>query len=522
MEPTAYSTLRDYLRVLRINWWVIIALTIVSGGAALAISLHEKKLFQATSSISFQTDVQKLNVIGDGSSTNGTPPEETPQARAQTLSDPSVIRKVISKLPSPKPTYESIQGAIGTSLDKDTFLVSVTATWGEGDFAAELSNLFSRVAARQLNQEARAQFARSRDVVKRRLKNLGSSVGDQIKRSALTNQFTRLQYLSENTTPATVVERARVPGSAASPRPARNTAIGLLFGLAVGTLVAFLRDSLDRRLRGESEIEQEFHKPLIGRVSNAVMGTAVRIDDGSDEHKPDDLEAFRILRQNLTFLAVDSPSKVTLVTSALPQEGKSTVAASLAFASAAFGTPTLLLECDLRRPSLADRIGASSAPGLTDHLAGNETFEKVCQDISVVSPAWSENGRGPAETIVEPGVAETLKFVSAGTPSPQSAELLHSKRMHDLLESVRSSYEAVIIDTSPILPVADTLELLPLVDCILLCVRSGQTTRDQVRAARTTLGHFPERPTGLVVTGVTRRDAANYGYYSYGYAPRGV
>ena len=523
MEPSRYASLRDYLRVLRVNWWVILLLTLVGGGTALAISLREEKSYEATSAISFQTDIAELDVIGDGDS-GGATPEETPQARAQTINDPAIVRRLRAELPGKrKLSVAALQGAISTSLDEETFLVDVTATWGEAGFAAELSNLFSRLAAQQLNQDARNRFDRAKDVVKRRLDNLGNSISDQTERSALTNQFTRLQFLAENTTPAKVVEQAQAPSTPVSPRPVRNTLIGLLLGLLVGVLIAFLRDTLDRRLRGEGEIEQELHEPLIGRVSSDAMGKVVRSDDTSGEHEPDDVEAFRILRQNLTFLAVDAPSKVILVTSALPEEGKSTVAASLAAASAAWGTPTLLLECDLRRPSLAARLGIDGSPGLTDYLAAQKTFEDSSQLVDVGAPPATVGEGGSDGAGVAPASGENpLTVVTAGTPTPQSAELLHSQRMHGLLRSARIHYDAVIIDTSPLLPVADTLELLPLVDCILVCVRSGQTTRDQVHALKATLDHYPERPTGLVVTGVKKRDAASYGYYSYGYAPRGV
>jgi Mrp family chromosome partitioning ATPase len=254
--------------------------------------------------------------------------------------------------------------------------------------------------------------------------------------------------------------------------------------------------------------------PLLGYVPEAVLGQSVAAGKtkARGTMSEDDLEGFRVLRTNIEFLDVDHPPKVLLVTSALPEEGKSTLASGLAAAYAVGGKRTLVVECDLRRPTFAARMGINATPGLSDYLVNRAEPREVLQ--SIAPPAGSSNGSEPsAVTTAVPFVA-----ITAGSPAPHPAELLRSQRCRDFLAQVREAYDVVILDTCPLLSVADTLELLPCADAVVVCIRASKTTRDQARAAKGALSHFGSRPAGLVLTGTRVGDDAGYqGYYSYGY-----
>lgn len=505
-EASRYESLRDYLRVLRDRWRVVAALTLLGAAVALAMSLREDDVYEATSSISFSSDVQELTKIGSATPGVGAPPEQTPQARAQTLAKPAVVREVHGLLPEPRPSPAALQAAVTTSLDEESFLVRVTATWSDGEMAAELSNLFSQVAARQVNAEARREFGVSQRAVSERIDNLGRNPADRAELGVLIQQLNLLRFLSRNAKPATLVETAQTPGEPVSPKPLRNTLLGGLLGLVIGLLVAFVRDALDRRFRDGAEVERELGAPLVGQVREELMGRVIS-GLGGLAGGPAEAEGFRILRRNVEALVDDSPSGVVVVTSAMPEEGKSTVSGSLACASTASGSSTLLVECDLRRPSLATRMGLRPSPGVTEYLAGSAPYEDIFQYLRVEGPGLAgEVGAG--------GSSHTLTVVAAGAPSLQPAELLHLPRMREFIETVGSHYDLVVVDTSPLLPVADTLELLPPADCVLLCVRAGGTTLEQARAARATLTRLGSSPAGLVVTGIRSRDAPYYGDYS--------
>jgi Mrp family chromosome partitioning ATPase len=232
----------------------------------------------------------------------------------------------------------------------------------------------------------------------------------------------------------------------------------------------------------------------------------------------EDFEPFRILKRNCEFLDPGQAQRTVAVTSPLAEEGKSTVAAGLAAANALAGKETLLVEGDLRRPVLAERLGIRAAPGLTDYLAGAAEPEEIAQVVDVATPHRPEFESTSAEDdqrLITTGLDSQFVCVTAGRMTSSPAELLGSKRFAAFVESVRETYELVIFDTAPVLPVGDTLELLTSVDGILLCIRLAQTTRDQALAARSSLERLPDRSTGVVITGIKPTQAE--GYYGYEY-----
>jgi polysaccharide biosynthesis transport protein len=517
-DTPRYKSLRDYLRVLREQWIVIAVITLVGGGAALFVSVSEDSVYEAVSAIAFEDETQQLGAALGGSVSPTVPVGKTPQARAQTVDEPAVLRRVARALSGgERISAARLQGAISTSLDEDSLLVDVTASWSDGDFAATLANEFAREAARYTNLEAQREYRSALEGVESRLESLGSGVADQTERAALTDQLTRLQFLAENAEPARIAETAQVPGAPTSPKTARNTALGILLGLTLGILAAFLRDALDRRLRGSRQVHDELGYPLLGHIRDDALGKVLR--NGTDSGLQPDIEALRIIRQNLEFLSgYDQPPGTILVTSPLPEEGKSTVAAGLAFAIAQAGHRALLVEADLRRPELAQRLGLRSSPGLADFLTGEAEPQQVLQMVSP-GPGHKAGSNGAARN---PSANPTpLVCIVAGRPAAQPPELLGTERFELFIEQVAQVYDAVIIDASPLLPVADTLRLVPEADAVVLCVRSGQTTRDDAQRARSALVHAPgEHEIGLVVTGVQRRDERDYGYYSDAYTRR--
>src|SRR5690606_9558039 len=181
--------------------------------------------------------------------------------------------------------------------------------------------------------------------------------------------------------------------------------------------------------------------------------------------------------------------------SGLPQEGKSTVAASLAAAAAAAGQRTLLVDADLRRPVLAERLSAKRKPGLAEYLSGAVEPKDVLQRVPVKGGNRSNGSTGEARSLV---------FIAAGDSARAPAELLASERCRDLLSSVRKAYDLVVIDSSPLLSTADPLELMPLVDTVLVCARLSLSTRDVAGAVTETMERLPDVPTGLVVTGAKK------------------
>ena len=513
MGEQRYVTLRDYLQVLREHWLLVVCIAIAGTGLALATSIGQDPRYTATASLSFQDQSQDLGLIGVTVAANPTP-EKLAEANARTVTRADVVHRVKDALGTPMSTAD-LRRSLTAEVEAKSNLVVLEAEAGQASLAARLANEFARQAVRATNDDTRRRFAGAAENLRRRLRNATPRDGTQ--RLALNDQISRLESLSVLARPSRIEELAQVPGAPTSPRPLLRALLGLFGGLALGVLAAFLRDSLDRRLRDSNEVKAHLELPLLAQIRADALGRTALSSNGHGPLVGPDLEAFRILRTNLEFLHKGAPMRSVVVTSALPEEGKTTVSAGLAFAAATASRRTLLIECDLRRPTLAGRLGLRPSPGLTDFLHGTASPRRVLQSIAVEDFASEDFAGAPGNGRHRPAPPPRLACITAGSHTAHPAELLGSEDFQAFLAEVTQAYDLVVVDTSPLLPVVDTLGLLPEVDGVLLCVRAQQTTRDQALAAKAAIEHLPSRPTGVVVTGTQARLEGGYSYYSYGY-----
>jgi tyrosine-protein kinase len=506
-ETPRYRTLRDYLRVLRSHRLLIVGVTIAFAAAAFVVSSLKEKEYTAETSLSFRDIGQDLSLIGEASIPE-LAPDQRAAVNAERVTRPNVANQVRDQLGT-EMTTNQIQAAITTQVGARTSLVIIQATATDPQFAARLANAYGQQVQAIDAEEVRTRID---NVIAGLRANLKKVKGDTDQGALLAqqvnqNQIAQLETSRELARPVEVARPAEPPTKPSSPRTARNTVLGAIVGLAFGLLAAFMRDSLDRRLRKTDEVQSELKLPVIGRVPADALGE-VGFANGGGKDAEGHLEAFRVIRANLEFLQADNPMRTVLVTSGAPEEGKSTVAMALAGAAAIAGKRTLLVECDLRRPCFADRLGLDPEPGLTDYLVGQAEPADVLQVVKLISPS-GENGA----KITESEESASLVCITAGSPAPLPAELLGSERFANFLSKVSTAYDLVVMDTSPILSVVDALEVVPQVDGLIVCVRLARTTREEARAAREALGRLPGRPTGVVVTGVRPDDESYYGYH---------
>jgi Mrp family chromosome partitioning ATPase len=546
-DQPRYTSLRDYARLLRKQWLLLVVGVVVAGAAALAYSLHATATYSARAQVLIQDESRQLALLGTpvlGSASNS-----SAGVLAETASTPGLAASVRRRLHT-HVAVGALMADVSLSIDANTGLLDVNASGPTARFAAELANAYAHRIAATTTGAAQRQFASAARVLRRRLSQLSASVsGDAGERATLQDEISRVEFLQATSTPAELVSAALPPAAPSSPKPVRDVGLGLLAGLLIGLVAAFVRESFDRRIRASSQIAGELGLPVVGHVRRRTLGRAVRPWQTGDREAAGDVETFRILRNNLELLLAGHPEGPVLITSPLPEEGKSTVAASLALASAAAGRRTLLVEADLRRPSLARRLEIGATPGLADYLSGRAESQAVMRPVPMprgISFAANANGNGhhnadgnghhngngnghdDAAIDHEHGapngaVAPDLVCVPAGHVGGGAAELLASSRMRELLADVTSVYDLVILDTAPLLPVGDTLSLLSGAGAVMLCVRSGQTTREQIQAARETLGRVRPAVSGLIVTGVRARDdAGGQGLYPYRYSYAGA
>jgi capsular exopolysaccharide synthesis family protein len=480
VESGETRNLSDYLDVLRRRIWLIVGITLLAAGIAVALSLVRSKVYEASTSLSFENPaLQAGGVVGAGSVDFF--PQQAAAAGAETMTRPDVLKAATEDLGSVL-TPDELKS--DTSVDATSNLVTAKVKADTAEEAAQRANALAEATQNSTREDAR-NFYRER----------AQSVGDSPEEMVLK---VRLQTLALVAEPTEIVRPAEVPGSPASPKPVRDTVIAVFLGLMLGVGAAFVRESLDRRATDPREVQRRLGIPLVGYVRKESLGMAGMSPNGSGRVAEADLESFRILRKNVDFLGRGDPLNVVAVTSPLPDEGKSTVASWYAYSSALVGRRTILVECDFRRPVSASRLHFDPKPGLSDFLAGEAEPKEVLRTVDV-------QGRG----------TEMLPVIPAGGAVFQPTEMLASEAFRDFLAQLRQAYDLVVIDCAPLLPVGDTLEILTQVDAVLLCVRLRQTTLEQASAAKEVMEHLAQKPRGLVITGLTRgRDDGYYGYYS--------
>ena len=305
-----------------------------------------------------------------------------------------------------------------------------------------------------------------------------------------------------------VVDAARVPDSPASPNIPRNIELSLLLGTLGGIGLAFVLEALDTTVRTPEQVEIVSGLPSLGIIplSMRLNGAsrpflAASLGSSSMElitHKRPQsqiAESFRSLRTSILLSgSFDSRPKVVLITSALPREGKSSTCVNLAIVLAQKGSRVLLVDSDMRRPTLHKVLGVSRDIGLSSLL-----------DETVLE----ENAILPA-----PDFPNLFVLPSGQSPS-NPAELLDSEVLRKLLKKWRSQYDFVIMDSPPTLSVTDAVVISPEADAVVMVVRSGQTTKDAVRRTRDTLYQVNARIMGIVMNAVDLRSPDLYYYYYY-------
>ena len=304
-----------------------------------------------------------------------------------------------------------------------------------------------------------------------------------------------------------IVDPAIVPASEIKPKVGQNMLLGLLFGLALGIGLAFFQEYLDDTIKDAEEAKRAMGLPLLAIIPHIPShepqqnGSTPPKQTLITKKEPKSMvaEAFRSLRTNLHFTAINKEKKIMLFTSTFPREGKSTITANEAVVIAQTGARVLIIDCDLRRSSLHDKFSHSKTPGLTEILTGDIPFDKAKHNSGI------------------PG----LDLISAGTTPPNPSELLGSEAMRQFLLTQRENYDFIIIDAPPVLAVTDAPVLATISDIVVLIMEAGRVPIKAAQHVRETLATLQAPVAGLIINDKTGK-GESYGYYGshyyrYGY-----
>jgi capsular exopolysaccharide synthesis family protein len=454
--------LRHYLEIVRRRKWIVLSIFTVAVAAALAISLTMANVYQAKTTI----------VVGQGNSLFQPGEASAVQPFTATMGDlvksNVVARTVISQLHLPE-TPEDVLNKISVSINPQTAVVKIAVRDHSKPRAVAIADRVGKVFSQ---------------LVKKRF-------GTKAEPSAVPGTPVQLPLT------ATVFDPAHADPKPVAPRPFRNTVLAGILGLILGLIAAFLREHFDRDLRTRDAVEKSFGVPVIGQVPSVHKGRRVL---ARHTFGPVD-EALRALRANLQYLGVRRPLRTLLITSAGAEQGKTTLAANLAVVLAQSGASSVIIDGDLRRPALDRLFETERGLGLTSVLVGAADLEDVLVELPDAVTAGADS-------------SARLSFLASGPLPPNPSELLSSTPMAKVLDRLGVLYDYVVIDSPPLLLVADALELARVVDGVILVVRRNETTTDEAREVRGLVDRL-----GINVVGVVFTDVKPIGGYGYGYGP---
>lgn len=295
-----------------------------------------------------------------------------------------------------------------------------------------------------------------------------------------------------------VVDLAPRPTRSVKPRKEVNALMGSLFGLMLGIFLGFVLERSDKTIKTENEVKESLNLPIVGVIPRADVQprSSVPIELISRDMPESPVsEAYRVLATSLQFTEIERKLKTLVVTSSVPLEGKTSVAINLAITLASARSRVLLVDADLRSPTIHKIFNLDITPGLTDVLIGLE------------NPAWTVHG-------VE-GV-DNFDLLTSGSSAPNPSEILRSSRMKELISEIQKDYDRVLFDCPPVLGLADAPILSTNVDGVLLVVGASEVDREAIQKAKESLEKVRVPIVGVILNKVGREHSV-YGRYYYHY-----
>lgn len=446
--------LQDFVKLLRGRWVAVLVVTLLGLLGGVAFSLLTTPLYQASTRLFVSTaSGSSLSDIYQGNRLS----QERVVSYAQLIMGETLAQRTINKLGLDM-TAQQLQSNVTASVKPDTVLIDVRVLDDSPVRARDIANTLSDefvAMVRELETPPEVGAAPDSRVV--------------------------------------VEQRASIPEGPVVPKTARNIVGGLGLGLLLGIGLAVLRDALDNTVQSPETLEEIANVGLVGNIpldKERRNQAAISYDVDNSAIA----EAFRKLRTNLQFLAVDNPPRVIVLTSSMPSEGKSITAINLALALAEGDNNVVLVDGDMRRPTLAKYLDLVGPVGFSTVLSGRASLAEALQKTRF----------------------QGLTVLTAGAIPPNPSELLGSQSARMLLTELRAEFDYVVVDSTPLLAVTDAAILAAGADAVLIMTRFGHTKREQLSHAVGSLESVGAPLLGAVFTMVPTRGRSTYSYnYTY-------
>jgi len=491
---TAQAPIYAFLQMLRRHAWVVILCVAVVPLIAYMVTSRQDKEYEAAAKLLLGSDSVTERALRDQGVE--APPDQGVAATSLDLASLSRIAVGTARSLGGV-TASEVSSSVTVVPRGSSSVVDITARNGRRDQVAPLANTYA---------ESYIDFRR--DDARKELRRVEDALTEQIGKAVRADQDARANDLRVRrdgvqlrarlqTGDAELVERAVTPDGPASPKPKLAAFLGAGFGTVLGVGLALLFQLLSRRLTDPKEAESLFDSAVLGMIPSS---RAVHDASASSPFLPVvEQAAFQRVRSNLIHYNDYDISSI-MVVSALPEEGKSTVAWNLALAAAQAGSNVVLVECDLRRPSMVRHFGLTPGAGVTAVLEGRARPEDVIERVPIDIEA------------VAGGDLRSLSVIAAGEAVANPTYLIESERMERLVLDLEDAFDLVVIDSPPALVVPDSMALVDYVSGVVVVTRMGTNTRETASNLRRQLENARAPVLGVVINGVEGLDGNSYGY----------
>lgn len=419
---------------------LLVATALIGLAMGVGLTFVQPKSFETTTKI-YVTTPQDTKTTNLGQAYQGTLfTQERVRSYADLVSTPAVLDSVRRSL-APELTNEDLAKQITVTVPVNSVVMGITVADGDA--------------------------------------NRAQALADQVTKQ-LISLVDKLETTGPGREPAvriSIVQPAEAATKASAPRPTLNIVGGFALGILAGIILASLRSSLDTRLRDRTDVTRAARHPLVGEIPRDTSAERYPLAQDGNWYGLR-AEAFRQLRTNLRFVRVDEPPRTIVITSPLPEEGKTSVAINLALTLAQSGATVICVDADLRRPSLSEHFNVVPEVGLTTVLLGEAQIHEVIQPSGRKAP---------------------LSIVTSGQVPPNPSELLGSDRMKQVVDQLAEMADYVVIDTPPLLPVTDAAIIATLADGAVIVTRANSTRRDDLAGALKALDLVSARVLGTVL-----------------------
>lgn len=526
--------LRDYLGILRRRKWFIILPTTVILVAAMTASLLTTPIYEATADVMIDSN-KHSTVIGDSAVPVQDPAREL-QTQIQVLTSRPVGEEVARRLQL-NVAPEAISARVTAAVLGQTSIIRIKVRDASASLARDVANGVAATYIDLRRKSSLDSFAQQANDIQKKIDDatvsvqqydtelsdaIGKSHGDKpdpANQATITTVSNRREQAASvqafwktaldklqiqsglQNSSAEIVSPATLPTSPVEPKLSRKVAFALTIGILLGAALAFLVEYLDDSLRSKQDAENAFGAPILGMVPRAASwgdrhdAVLLSVKDPASTTA----ESYRSIRTNLQFALLDSGSKIVLVTSPSASEGKSTTAANIAVVLAQAGRSVIIVDCDLRRPRVHKFFQLRNTEGITTAILAERPLVDLLQRPRIA------------------GAPPSLLALTSGPIPPNPADLLGSARVSELLETLGTLADYVVIDSPPIVPLSDAAVLAPKTDGVLVVAKAGQSSRRASSQAAEKITAVGGTIVGVVLNEVTPNFGEPGYYYDYYY-----